>query len=140
MYLIMKCDPWGHGFDSTPIAFVKKWKKWFKKNHPQYFFEVWKWQDGEFVLEKDGETPVERGTALYFWEKGHWNRDEMPTVVQKWVNLTEKDAIPEDVFTFAMRCHKDIGTLECGYGWEDDEGNWWVYGEYRDHWYESGLS
>ena len=140
MYLILKCDPWGHGCDSIPIAFVKKWKKWFKKNHPHYLFEVWKWQNDEFVLEKDAETPVERGMALYFWEKGRWHYDEMPNVVRKWADAPETNAIPEDVLTFIMRYRKDTEAPKCGYGWEDDDGNWWVYGEYRDYRYDSGLS
>lgn len=145
MYLIMKCDPWGYEYDSMPIAFVKKWKKWFKENQPQYYFEVWEWKNGKFILEKDAETPVEQGMAFYFWEKGHWNYDEMPTVMRKWAGATRKDAVPEDILTFAMHHREDEEALMRelhgggGFGWEDDEGNWWVYGEYRDHRYDSGF-
>lgn len=153
MYLIVRCDQLNDQYecdaDRSPITLTEDWKKWFDDNHPQYLFEVYEFRVSGFEQVKSYETPMERGMALYYWDKDHQSDEDYtyPTaVIQKWPNATRDDDIPDNVLAFAREYYdgdaKDMKMdLYCGgsFGWEDDQQNWWVYGTYHDSFYDLGY-
>ena len=151
MYLIMKCeelrDGWECDADRTPITLTEDWEKWFANTMPDYQFEVFEFQNGKFTLVKDYETPIEEGMSLHYWTREQWYSTDMgkPTVVEKWEDVGRNDPIPEQVYRLAKDEYEDEEemrrTLRCfgAMGWEDAEGNWWVYGRYADSKYANGI-
>ena len=152
MYLIIKCEQLNDQFecdaDREPITLTEDWKAWYNATSPNYCFEVYEFQNDKFVLVKDFYTPMECGMSLHFWTEEQMKEGEYntPTVRQKWIGASRNDPMPKEVLTLATQYYEDtVDTMmqelsACGQvGWEDDEGNWWVYGEFHDRWYSMGA-
>ena len=153
MYLIMKCDELGDQYECDanrePITLVDDWEKWFYDTNPEYRFEVYEFNNDEFTLIKEYDNPMDSGMAFYYWTAEQMEDEEMskPTVIQKWRNANRDTSVPESVKKAFDKGNDDELTFEdfllelkCGgaVGWNYD-GKWWVYGEYRDHFYDWGC-
>lgn len=141
-------DAWECDASRLPIALVEDWKAWFESTSPEYPFEVYDYQNNIFTCIKEFTTPMEFGMSLHYWTHEQMISDKLgkPIVVQKWVNATDRDGIPQEIYGIARQYYD--GTEEemkrelrcCGHiGWEDEENNWWVYGEYYDNQYSTGI-
>ena len=164
MYLIMKCKELNDQYECdayrTPITLTEDWEEWFEAEKPQYSFEVYEFQVSGFVLVKDYEVPVESGMALYAWAMENAGAEENNApdiIIKKWENATRNDPIPREVLDLPKYDYDGTGcpeiseiqdeevfkrTVSCGggVGWVDKESKyWWVYGEYHDHIYDSGV-
>ena len=152
VYLIVKCEELNDQYecdaDHTPITLTEDWGAWFNEIMPEYTFEVYEVRDNGFMRIKEYDTHMEEGMSLHYWTKEQAESDERsrPTVVQKWIDATRQDPIPENVYALAKQYYDgDDEAMEwdlsaCGnFSWEDDKGNWWVYGEFFDHWYDMGV-
>ena len=156
MYLIMKCDELNDQFecdaDRTPITLTEDWQKWFTEERPDYCFEVHEFKDGKFECVKDYTEPMERGMALYYWTKEQMYSSAVgkPTVVQRWKDADRGTPIPKRVrkipkyndWTEALMTNEEAErSLDCrgAIGWTADNGDWWVYGEYFDQWYNMAI-
>jgi len=165
MYLIMKCESLHDQYECdacrTPITLTEDWEKWFENEKPQYNFEVYDFRVGGFVLVKDYEVPMESGMALYAWPMEVVGTEEEsdipPIIVKKWKDATRDDPIPQEVYNIPKYDYDGTGNPEIselqnekifkvtvrsggGAGWVDKESKyWWVYGQYYDHNYNSGI-
>lgn len=157
-YLIVKCEPLSDQYecdcDREPMFLVDDWKDWVEKNHPTYWFEVYKFVDEEeAVLEKAYEESVDKGMALYFWNVDDDYDEVAPTVIAHYKDYDRKKKVPDEVRKVfrqgAYWSDDDEKTEEefksdlksCGYvSWEDKEHKkYWVYGDYADGRYCCGY-
>lgn len=157
-YLIIRCTPLNDQYecdaDRTPICLVDDWKKWEKETNPNYYFEVYKCENGkDFEIVKEYDKPTNEGMALYYWTPEEYEEDSfitpMPHVIKKWPDATRNNAIPQEINEIIKRGIKDfegdtISKVEFnkwlkGTGvvsWVDDDNNWWHYGSYADSKYD----
>lgn len=147
-YLIVKCeelfDQYECDADREPMFLVDDWKKWYQDNHPNYLFEVYKFEDDkECTLEKHYDDYVDHGMALYFWDINDDREEKAPTVIAYYKDYNRNKKVPDKVWkVFRQGTDDDEFTeedfkndLHCqGYAsWEDKEHKkCWVYGYYED--------
>lgn len=124
-YLIMKCeelgDQWECDAARSPITMTDNWKDWYDKTHPDYWFEVYKYdeQEGEFTLIKEYEDTVEEGMTLAYYD----DDSDKAIPIKKFPNLTRYNEVPPEV---ASRIKEgtdlDNSLNNCGYiSWMEDE-------------------
>lgn len=156
MYLIMKLDQYDCNANRTPITITEDYKRWYYKNTPNYYFEVYNLnKDNSFNLVKDYEDIIceEYGMAFYRWEEGVDKERNTPYIIQKWENHTYNDTIPSEVLNWhdAHRedyySHNTELTIERalqqfkGHGiliwvcYQDNTTYYYYYGEYIDNKY-----
>lgn len=151
-YLIMKCEELNDQYECDanrePVCLVDDWEQWYKKNKPDYYFEVYKCEDDmPCELVKSYDSYADEGMALYYWSNIDLAEKEPPRIVKKWVNLTDRVSIPAEVKAMFKTLAPDISYKEflndmrCTgvSGWEDKLGRWWVYGYYHDGHYSYGY-
>lgn len=156
-YLIMKCKELGDQYECDanrePMFLVDDWKEWYQENHPNYMFEVYKFEDEEeCTLEKRYEEAMEEGMALYFWRAGEDPEEVPPTVIAHYKDYDRHSPVPQKVWSVFRQgaywyddgkyTEEDFKKdLKCcgGASWEDKERKFWVYGHYADGRYSLGY-
>lgn len=156
-YLIVKCEELGDQYECDanrePMFLVDDWKEWYWENHPNYMFEVYKFEDEEeCTLVKQYEEAMEEGMALYFWREGENPQEVPPTVIAHYKDYDRNKKVPDKVWkVFRQGAYwydggkyteedfkKDL--KGCGNAsWEDKEHKFWVYGHYADGRYSLGY-
>lgn len=150
-YLIVKCEPLSDQYecdcDREPMFLVDDWNDWIEKNHPTYWFEVYKFADSEKAeLIKEYDEAADEGMALYFWDMDDDHEEVAPTVLAHYKDYTRKNKVPDEVWkVFRQGAYWADGDemteeefkrdLDCsGFAsWEDKEHKkFWVYGDYAD--------
>lgn len=154
LYLIMECVSGDLYGDVTPRAITKDWKKYYEQNKDNLgFFEVYRWDGKEFKLIKKTDCFMDSGMALYYWTKEEMDRDidelpDIPHIVKEWKGATRRNEVPEEVLLWKDRTYDWDGEKaeweddlsNCGtIAWYDNEGNYWVYGEYHDRSFSTGF-
>lgn len=155
-YLIVKCeeleDQYECDADRTPVAMTDDFKEWYKKNTPQYSFEVWEYSEeneerDEFKLVKEYTESLESGMAFYYWEENE-SGEEPPHILNKWEGRTRKEPIPDEVLNYggvkyydvhrplnwerAKKEVKEEGSIGF-FSSSDASGRYYVYGEYKEN-------
>lgn len=150
-YLIMKCEELDDQYECDanrePMFLVDDWEEWYRKNHPNYKFEVYEFEDEEeCTLVKQYEEAMEKGMALYFWDADDNHEEVAPTVIAHYKDYAYDTKVPDEVWkVFRQGAYWSDGDeftekefkkdLYCqGYAsWDDEEHKkYWVYGYYAD--------
>jgi len=150
-YLIMRCeelmDQYECDANREPMFLVDDWTKWYQENHPNYQFEVYKFEDDkECTLEKTYEESMDYGMALYFWNMDDSHEEVAPTVIAHYKGYNRDKKVPNKVWNVFRQgaywadgdefTEKDFKNdlRSCGYvAWDDKEHKkFWVYGYYAD--------
>jgi hypothetical protein len=147
-YLIMKCeelgDQWECDASRIPITLTKDWKKWVEEHNPDYRYEVYQCDDeGDFMLIKNYDTPIEKGMALYYWDMSDNCEEVPPHIVVKFPMHTRHLPVPE-IVKDEMSKVDDQEEVEnwltnCGHITWYNENKYYVYGEYEDNFYTLGY-
>lgn len=146
-YLIMECFPLNDDYecdaDREPIAITDDYQKWIKDNSFKGQYEVYTWDGKDMTLVRRWHEHNEEGMAFYYWELGEDVESASPHIIEKYPNLTRKDTIPNKEIEQAINDYCEDGDIDwipsCGYAaWEND-GRWYVYGEYEDEKYSWGF-
>lgn len=148
MYLIMKCeelnDGWECDANRTPLAVVSDWKYFIKLN-PLDSYEVYQIVGESLELIKRYDECLEDGMAFYRWEKDDNPEEVAPTVIQKYVGKTRYNPIPRLVEKEMKQAKAsdenfDDSLENCGHiTWTNNNGTYYVYGEFRDNHYSIGY-
>lgn len=157
-YLIVKCEELGDQYecdaDREPMFLVDDWEDWYKKNHPTYWFEVYKFvDDKEAELVKQYVDSIDEGMALYYWDNDADYEEVPPTVIARYKDYDRYSIVPEEVWkVFRQGAYWADGDefteanfksdlKGCGYAsWLDKEyKKYWVYGHYADGRYDVGY-
>lgn len=155
-YLIITFDsnPDFGNANSWPETFTSDWKQYYKEHQTDIdWFEVYEYDGKEFKCIKKVDEPLDEGMALYYWTSEQMNDydnlDSPPIVEQKWPNTTRKSKLPQIVKQMITQttydfegeedtpddCLTNLGHIT----WYDKDGNYWVYGEYRDTHFNVGY-
>lgn len=95
----MKCeelgDQWECDANRSPVTMTDDWKSWYDNTHPDYWFEVYRYnkQEGDFTLIKEYEETVEEGMALAYYD----DDSEKAVTIKKFPNLTRYNEVPSEV-------------------------------------------
>ena len=135
-YLIMRCDELGDQYECDanriPITMTDDWETWYRKNEPDYYFEVYEYKNKRFVRVKDYATPIEHGMAFV------WYDDSMPectfNVIERFPNYNRYTPMPIDLYGRAFHGEEfDDSLVNCGYvSWAEGD-RYYAYTEYYDN-------
>lgn len=147
-YLIMNCTNC-YGFDQyihrKPITLTDNYNKYIQEHRKEYDeFEVYELTDKGFILLEDTDETAETGMAFYYWTNEEMESDItcQPHIIRKWRHSTRNNVIPNLVITSIQKGHTDYDNslVNCGYiSWHRTNGNYFVYGEYRNNYYKTGF-
>ena len=141
-YLIVKCEELGDQYECDanriPVCITD--------NPSEYGlgYEVYEIkEDNTFSLVKEYDTPLEKGMALYYWKLDEDEKEDKPTIIQKWVNFTRfeiTEEIVEQIGFEEEEVNEIIKSIECqGSYAEDFDDKWLVLGEYLDDYFSVGY-
>lgn len=141
-YLIVKCEELGDQYECDanriPVCITD--------NPSEYGlgYEVYELEeDNTFSLIKEYDDPLERGIALYYWGIEEDEKEDKPTIIQKWVNFTRSEITEEIVEQIGFKeeeVNEIIKDIKCrGSYAEDFDDKWLVLGEYFDDWFSVGY-
>ena len=147
IYLIIECaplhDPYECDADRNPIAITNNYIEWLSNNDEPTYYEIYGWDGEKMIRIKEWSVPNEEGMAFYYWEKNENPEKGHPHIIQKYPNRTRKNDIPKNIKKEMEKyCDENdnIWLRSCGFiSWENDKGQWCVYGEYEDSKYSLGY-
>lgn len=136
-YLIVKCeeldDQWECDANRKPITMTDNWQEWYIDNIPDYYFEVYEYNEKEntFSCIKNYDVPVENGMCFAYYPNSN---DDTPTGLRYFPSLTRYDAVPTDIMERALQGDDfDDWLKNCGYiSWYEDD-ILYCYTEYEDN-------
>lgn len=135
-YLIIKCEELSDQYECdanrTPITMTNDWKEWYKKEKPDYYFEVYEYKNNQFVCVKNYETCMEHGMVFV------WYDDSTPegtyNVIKRFPDFSRDTPMPMDLYERAFRGEEfDDSLLNCGYVSWIEEDKYYAYTEYDDN-------
>lgn len=144
-YLIIACDELGDQYECDanrePITMTEDWKAWYKKENPDYCFEVWEFNGQSFERIKDYDCPMEEGMIFLAGNANDLDLEDEDsyTIMGKYPDLDRHSPLPQNVLTlFNKRDFEEDGdSIEslhnCGSLAFYHGDTAYVYTEYHDN-------